>query len=128
MELLPSIIEQISEDAVICIFHTHVANQIPEQVKRKLEKQIQEIGAKRDVFHLYNNMWDGTFILIIILTETNIVKRLEKQKDMGDGLVGSLGIDLYAKVNLIIMVLSPIFVIKQLMEDNPSTVFILLNL
>ena len=73
-------------------------------------------------------MWDGTFILIIILTETNIVKRLEKQKDMGDGLVGKLGIDLYAKVNLIIMVLSPIFVIKQLMEDNPSTVFILLNL
>ncbi|HDX9624163.1 MULTISPECIES: DUF2332 domain-containing protein [Bacillus] len=58
VELLPSIIEQISEDAVICIFHTHVANQIPEQVKRKLEKQIQEIGAKRDVFHLYNNMWD----------------------------------------------------------------------
>lgn len=54
----------------------------------------------------------GTFILIIILTETNIVKRLEKQKDMGDGLVGKLGIDLYAKVNLIIMVLSPIFVIK----------------
>ncbi|SME45399.1 hypothetical protein BACERE00195_05149 [Bacillus cereus] len=31
---------------------------------------------------------------------------------MGDGLVGSLGIDLYAKVNLIIMVLSPIFVRK----------------
>lgn len=53
-----SIVEQISEDAVICIFHTHVANQIPEQVKHKLEKQIQEIGAKRDVFHLYNNMWD----------------------------------------------------------------------
>ena len=73
-------------------------------------------------------MWNGAFILIIILTETNIVKRLEKQKDMGGGLVGKLGIDLYAKVNLIIMVLSPIFVIKQLMEDYPSTVFILLNL
>ena len=58
VELLSSIIEQISEEAVICIFHTHVANQIPEQVKHKLEKQIQEIGAKRDVFHLYNNMWD----------------------------------------------------------------------
>ncbi|PEC22277.1 DUF2332 domain-containing protein [Bacillus cereus] len=58
VELLPSIVEQISEAAVICIFHTHVANQIPEQVKNKLEKQIQEIGAKRDVFHLYNNMWD----------------------------------------------------------------------
>ncbi|QWH18139.1 DUF2332 domain-containing protein [Bacillus mycoides] len=58
VELLPSIIEQIREDAVICIFHTHVANQIPEDVKRTLEKRIQEIGANRDVCHLYNNMWD----------------------------------------------------------------------
>ena len=33
----------------------------------------------------------GIFILIIILTETNIVKQSEKQKGMGDGLVGSLG-------------------------------------
>lgn len=56
--LLPAIVNQIREDAVICIFHTHVANQIPENVKHKLEKQIKEIGAKRDVFHLYNNMWD----------------------------------------------------------------------
>ncbi|UYX55240.1 DUF2332 domain-containing protein [Bacillus thuringiensis] len=56
--LLPSIVDQIREDAVICIFHTHVANQIPEGVKHTLEKQIKEIGAKRDVFHLYNNMWD----------------------------------------------------------------------
>ncbi|UYO17996.1 DUF2332 domain-containing protein [Bacillus sp. 41-22] len=56
--LLPAIANQIREDAVICIFHTHVANQIPENVKHKLEKQIKEIGAKRDVFHLYNNMWD----------------------------------------------------------------------
>ncbi|RAN90606.1 hypothetical protein B5P41_06220 [Bacillus sp. SRB_28] len=56
--LLPAIVNQIREDAVICIFHTHVANQIHENVKHKLEKQIKEIGAKRDVFHLYNNMWD----------------------------------------------------------------------
>ncbi|MGF2715404.1 DUF2332 domain-containing protein [Bacillus cereus] len=56
--LLPSIVDQIREDVVICIFHTHVANQIPENVKHTLEKQIKEIGAKRDVFHLYNNMWD----------------------------------------------------------------------
>ncbi|MBK5488294.1 DUF2332 domain-containing protein [Bacillus sp. TH17] len=56
--LLPAIANQIREDAVICIFHTHVANQIPENVKHTLEKQIKEIGAKRDVFHLYNNMWD----------------------------------------------------------------------
>jgi hypothetical protein len=56
--LLPAIANQIREDAVICIFHTHVANQIPDHIKHELERQIKEIGAKRDVFHLYNNMWD----------------------------------------------------------------------
>lgn len=45
---------------------------------------------------------DRTFILIIILTETNIVKRLGKQKGMGDGLVGKLETELYAKGNLTI--------------------------
>ncbi|PGS41454.1 hypothetical protein COC58_14155 [Bacillus cereus] len=58
VSLLSEIEEQIPEDSVICVFHTHVANQIPESEKHKLVKQIKEIGAKRDVFHLYNNMWD----------------------------------------------------------------------
>ncbi len=56
--LLSEIAEQIPEDAVICIFHTDVANQIPESVKHKLIEKVKDIGAKRDVFHLYNNMWD----------------------------------------------------------------------
>ena len=90
VELLSSIIEQISEEAVICIFHTHVANQIPEQVKHKLEKQIQEIGANVMYSTCITTCGIVTFILIIILTETNIVKRLEKQKGMGDGLAGRL--------------------------------------
>lgn len=58
VSLLSDIAEQIPEDSVICVFHTHVANQIPESVKHKLVEKVKEIGAKRDVFHLYNNMWD----------------------------------------------------------------------
>lgn len=58
VSLLSEIAERIPEDSVICIFHTHVANQIPENVKHKLVEQIKEIGTTRDVFHLYNNMWD----------------------------------------------------------------------
>lgn len=58
VSLLSEIAEQIPEGSVICVFHTHVANQIPESEKHKLVEQIKEIGAKRDVFHLYNNMWD----------------------------------------------------------------------
>ncbi|MFC4078008.1 DUF2332 domain-containing protein [Salinithrix halophila] len=58
VELLPHIAEQIPEDTALCIFHTHVANQMPEESKLELMNHIQSIGKKRDVFHVYNNMWD----------------------------------------------------------------------
>jgi hypothetical protein len=56
--LLTDVVEQIPKDTVICIFHNHVANQIPENLKHELIEKIKMIGSKRDVFHLYNNMWD----------------------------------------------------------------------
>lgn len=56
--LLTDVVEQIPKDTTICIFHTHVANQIPEDLKYELLEKIKVIGSKRDVFHLYNNMWD----------------------------------------------------------------------
>ncbi|WML48297.1 DUF2332 domain-containing protein [Neobacillus sp. PS3-34] len=58
VELLPHIVDQIPPEAVIGVFHTHVANQMPENTKYKLLEYVKEIGEKRDVFHLYNNMWD----------------------------------------------------------------------
>ena len=90
VELLSSIIEQISEEAVICIFHTHVANQIPEQVKHKLENKYKKLAQNVMYSTCITTCGIVTFILIIILTETNIVKRLEKQKGTGDGLAGRL--------------------------------------
>ena len=59
VECLLKIAEQTPNDAVICVFHTHVANQIPEAMKYKLLDSIQNIGEKRDIFHIYNNIWDG---------------------------------------------------------------------
>ncbi|MCM3736797.1 DUF2332 domain-containing protein [Bacillus cytotoxicus] len=56
--LLTEVAENLPEDTAICIFHTHVANQIPEESKYELIEKIKTIGSKRDVFHLYNNMWD----------------------------------------------------------------------
>ena len=97
MALLPSIIERISEDAVICIFHTHVANQIPEQVKRKLENKSKK-SVQNVMYSTCITTCNRTFILIIILTETNIVKRLEKQKGMGDGLAGNLGMRRFVNI------------------------------
>ncbi|WP_349409898.1 DUF2332 domain-containing protein [Pseudalkalibacillus sp. SCS-8] len=56
--LLNEVVEELPKDTAICIFHTHVANQIPEEMKRTLLEKIRKIGEKRDVFHIYNNMWD----------------------------------------------------------------------
>ncbi|MGR3764358.1 DUF2332 domain-containing protein [Rossellomorea sp. NS-SX7] len=58
IERFPYKTQEISDEHTICIFHTHVANQIPEPSKRELQAKIREIGRARDIFHLYNNMWD----------------------------------------------------------------------
>src|SRR5690606_7999694 len=54
--LLPNIINNISIDSVICIFHTHVANQMSLEIKKQLLQTVEEIGRNRDVFHIYNNI------------------------------------------------------------------------
>lgn len=56
--LLPKVVEEIPNDTILCVFHTHVANQIPSELKHKLLEVIKSIGQKRDIFHLYNNIWD----------------------------------------------------------------------
>ncbi len=56
--LLKGLSEEIPADQVICVFHTHVANQMPSEIKEALLKQIGDIGAQRDIFHIYNNIYD----------------------------------------------------------------------
>jgi len=58
VQLLPDIARRMPEEAAICVFHTHVANQIPDDVKATLLENIRTIGRERDIFHLYNNMYD----------------------------------------------------------------------
>lgn len=48
----------IPDDNVICIFHTHVANQMTPEMKQQLLQTVKGIGKKRDVFHIYNNIQD----------------------------------------------------------------------
>lgn len=55
---LPLVAERIPQDTAICIFHTHVANQMPPQTKHALLRTVRELGKTRDVFHLYNNIRD----------------------------------------------------------------------
>lgn len=58
-ELLPGLVRDIPEEAAVCVFHTHVANQIPEDNKHRLLHHLNDIGKHRDIVHVYNNMWDG---------------------------------------------------------------------
>ncbi len=67
--MLPQLCDQISPDSLICVFHTHVANQIPAEGKKRLMDTIQEIGNTRDIAHLYNNINDGDLHLDYILNK-----------------------------------------------------------
>ncbi|WP_319004422.1 DUF2332 domain-containing protein [Halobacillus litoralis] len=49
----------IPSDRALCIFHTHVANQIPENAKKELLHNIEKIGRTRTTFHVYNNIHDN---------------------------------------------------------------------
>jgi len=56
VELLPDLTKDISRDYAICLFHTHAANQMSSNQKKKLDEQVKSIGSDREVFHIYNNI------------------------------------------------------------------------
>ncbi|GEN46704.1 DUF2332 domain-containing protein [Alkalibacillus haloalkaliphilus] len=56
--MLSDIVNDIPEDYAVCVFHTHVANQMPDQTKDDLLEEIKKIGSTREVFHVYNNIQD----------------------------------------------------------------------
>lgn len=55
---LSDLVESIPEESTLCIFHTHVANQMTIDMKKHLLNVVEQIGQTRDVFHLYNNIQD----------------------------------------------------------------------
>ncbi|MFJ7746333.1 DUF2332 family protein [Peribacillus sp. NPDC097295] len=56
--LLTGLVETLPEDSVIYIFHMHVANQKSEDIRYKILEKIKSIGSQRDIFQIYNNIWD----------------------------------------------------------------------
>lgn len=58
VELLAEWAARVEPDSVLCIYHTHVANQFSMNDKSKLLQTIRQIGQQRDVCHIYNNIWD----------------------------------------------------------------------
>ncbi|WP_053374580.1 DUF2332 domain-containing protein [Paenibacillus sp. FJAT-27812] len=58
VKLLAETAAMVPEGSALCVFHTHVANQMSNADKAALIATIQKLGKERDVFHLYNNMYD----------------------------------------------------------------------
>lgn len=56
--MLQELVSRVPEAEMLCIFHTHVANQMSRPVKEELLRQVERIGQTRDVFHIYNNIQD----------------------------------------------------------------------
>lgn len=58
LELLDRYVEDIPLAQTICIYHTHVANQMSIEDKKYLLRKVESIGKTRDVYHIYNNIQD----------------------------------------------------------------------
>lgn len=56
---LPRLAEEAPPESVVCVFHTHVANQFPATLKAQLTQTVRTLGGQRDVFHFYNNLYDS---------------------------------------------------------------------
>lgn len=58
IKLIKDISREINEDAMLVVYHTHVANQIPMELRLELMKQLKEISMERPLYHCYNNLFD----------------------------------------------------------------------
>lgn len=78
IQLLKRYATQTPDDSILCIFHTHVANQMPLAVKKELLQVVEEIGQTRNLYHLYNNIEDRYLHLDVyidgVLTEQTIAE------------------------------------------------------
>ncbi|MEK4628637.1 DUF2332 domain-containing protein [Solibacillus sp. FSL R7-0682] len=56
---LPNITAKLDETTQIVIFHTHVANQFPEKLKKNFLQLLNQLSNTRAIYHVYNNLFDG---------------------------------------------------------------------
>ncbi len=66
VEMLEGFGQEVPKEAVLCVYHTHVANQFPREKREILFRIIDGIAGRREIYHLYNNMLDGFLHLDIL--------------------------------------------------------------
>lgn len=47
---------EIPEDSLLCVYHTHVANQISKAAQAEFLDAIERLSQQRDLIHIYNNI------------------------------------------------------------------------
>ncbi len=88
--LLTDVVETLPKNTVICIFHTHVANQIPENLKYKLLEKIKKSEVKEMFFIFIIICGIESSTLTILLMVWNTIKLLETRMVTENGLNGIL--------------------------------------
>lgn len=66
IEMLEGLSHKAPKEAVLCVYHTHVANQFNREKKELLFKIVDGIADRREICHLYNNMQDSLLRLDIL--------------------------------------------------------------
>ncbi len=83
VEWLSRISGRIPPNQTLCIFHTHVANQMSPLTNNRLLDTIKEIGKNRNIFHIYNNIQDGKLHLDYYLDEEESLNTIAETDDHG---------------------------------------------
>lgn len=59
IQLIKKLSRTVEQEAMLVVYHTHVANQIPLALRHSLLEQLKEISIERPLYHCYNNLFDG---------------------------------------------------------------------
>lgn len=54
--MLEEVAKEIPIESLLCVYHTHVANQISKTAQETFLRSLEELGKQRNVVHLFNNI------------------------------------------------------------------------
>ncbi len=62
--LIEAIAEEVPADSLLCVYHTHVANQISTDSRARFLGLMDRVGARRDMVHVFNNIKPGLHLTV----------------------------------------------------------------
>ena len=74
-KLIPNYVSKLHDETQIVLFHTHVANQFPLELKEALLTMVNQLSRHVPIYHVYNNMDDPNLhVDLVNLNETQNLK------------------------------------------------------